>query len=278
MMPLNALLFALLGALINTYRPENRIGWLATLYGLGLTAALLLETYGRCGFEGMLPLPNYDYALWLASILAPLAFLTLTLFPLLFPDGHYLSKRWQRFGRLAVTLALIFAVLEAIWPIPMMVGIIDFESLAKPFSLKIPSTPLLDTIVREGEGYVTLLMFLAGIVSLVVRWRQSYGDERQQMKWLVYHLATAGVFFLASRIDRRSTIYPPIFDGWFYLIELAILLAGAADRPGLCHLQVSALRHRHHRQPYAGLRLVDRAAGADLLRQHHRAAAALYDR
>lgn len=34
LVPLNALAFALLGALVNLFRPENRFGWLASLHGL----------------------------------------------------------------------------------------------------------------------------------------------------------------------------------------------------------------------------------------------------
>ena len=45
------------------------------------------------------------------------------------------------------------------------------------------------------------------------------------MKWLVYHLATAGLLFIAIE-TIGVTIYPAIFDGWFYLIALAIFWLG----------------------------------------------------
>lgn len=225
MMPLNALLFAGLGALINTFQPANRIGWLVSLYGFGLTSGLLLETYGRCGLEGRLPLPNYDYALWIGTNAMPFAFIMLALLPMLFPTGTFLSDGWRRFGLLAAALAIILGGLYAIWPAPMQIGVIDLQQVAKPVSLDISTAPVVDRFVLGSKVWTTLLIFLVGIVSLVLRWRRARGDERQQMKWLAFLLATSGVLFLAVE-GIGLTVYPPIFDGWFYLIELAVFWLG----------------------------------------------------
>ena len=62
-------------------------------------------------------------------------------------------------------------------------------------------------------------MFLAGIVSLVLRWRRSSGEPRQQIKWLAFFFATAGTLFLAIEV-LGAAFYPAIFEGWFYLLAL----------------------------------------------------------
>jgi MFS superfamily sulfate permease-like transporter len=70
-----------------------------------------------------------------------------------------------------------------------------------------------------------MFFFLAGIASLVLRWRGASGEVRQQIKWLAYFLATAGVMFIVVEIIGEM-VYPAIFEGWFYLIELAIFWLG----------------------------------------------------
>jgi hypothetical protein len=218
MVPLNGLAFALLGTLINTFRPDNRFGWLANLYGVGIMWTNFASGYGQCAFEGRAALAGGDYAVWLNNVMTSFAFLSLALMPWLFPDGRFLTARWRRAGLVGIGLALVFTALKAIWPAPMPVDPYGRIRIDNPLSLPAPDLPWLDAFMA-GPNNLIILMFLLGIISLVLRWRRSSGEPRQQIKWLAFFFATAGTLFLAVEVIG-SAFYPAIFDGWFYLLAL----------------------------------------------------------
>jgi hypothetical protein len=218
MVPLNGLAFALLGTLIITYRPDNRFGWLANLYGVALMWTTFVSGYGQCTLEGRAALPGGEYAVWLNNVLSNIAFMALALMPWLFPDGRFLTARWRRVGLLGIALVLVLTVLRAIWPAPLRVDPLGRLWIDNPFSLPMPDLPWLDALMA-GPNNLIILMFLAGIISLVLRWRRSSGEPRQQIKWLAFFFATAGTLFLAVEVVGAA-FYPAIFDGWFYLFVL----------------------------------------------------------
>jgi hypothetical protein len=224
MLPLNGLAFALLGTLINTHRPGNRFGWLANLYGVGMMWVPLVSGYGQCGFAGRAALAGGDYAIWLSSVLEPIVFMLLALMPWLFPDGRFLSAHWRRIGLIGISLVLVLTVLKAIWPGLLRVDPLGRNWIENPLSLVASSAPWLDSVVG-GATSIVMAMFLAGIVSLVLRWRRSCGEMRQQIKWLAFFFATSGTLFLAVEV-LGAALYPAIFDGWFYLLVLLLFWLG----------------------------------------------------
>jgi hypothetical protein len=207
-----------LGTLIITYRPDNRFGWLANLYGVALMWTTFVSGYGQCTLEGRAALPGGEYAVWLNNVLSNIAFMALALMPWLFPDGRFLTARWRRVGLLGIALVLVLTVLRAIWPAPLRVDPLGRLWIDNPFSLPMPDLPWLDALMA-GPNNLIILMFLAGIISLVLRWRRSSGEPRQQIKWLAFFFATAGTLFLAVEVVGAA-FYPAIFDGWFYLFVL----------------------------------------------------------
>jgi hypothetical protein len=218
MVPLNALAFVLLGTLIITYRPDNRFGWLANLYGVAIMWANLVSGYGQCAFEGAAALAGGNYATWLNSLLEPVAFMTLALTPWLFPDGRFLTARWRRVGLVGIALVVVLTVLQAIGPAPLRVDPLGRLWIDNPLSLPIPDLSWLDVFIA-GPNNLIILMFLGGIISFVLRWRRSSGEPRQQLKWLAFFFATAGTLFLAVEVLGQA-FYPTIFEGWFYLFVL----------------------------------------------------------
>jgi hypothetical protein len=218
MIPLNGLAFALLGTLIITYRPDNRFGWLANLYGVAIMWTSFVSSYGLCSIEGRAVLAGGDYAVWLDNVLNNVAFLSLALMPWLFPDGRFLTARWRRVGLVGIALALVFTALRAIWPAPLRVDPYGRIWIDNPLSLPAPDLPWLDAFIA-GPNNLIILVFFLGIISLVLRWRRSSGEPRQQIKWLAFFFATAGTLFMAVEV-LGAAFYPAIFDGWFYLLVL----------------------------------------------------------
>ena len=225
MIPAAALGFSLLGTLIITYRPENRIGWLVSLIGLGLVMGILVESYGGCSLSGIISFSVGSLAIWFSKLILSMVFLGLVLFPSIFPDGHFLSSRWKRLGMIAIIGYGLITLLRAVWPGPMLYLTVDDIPVENPIGLSFQVSPILDSIIFQGGDLFPMFFFLAGIASLVVRWRGASGEVRQQIKWLAYFLATAGVMFIVVEIIGEM-VYPAIFEGWFYLFELAIFWLG----------------------------------------------------
>jgi hypothetical protein len=218
MLPLNALGFAILGVLVIKHQPENRIGWVSLLYGFGFTLGFVGANFGSSQTE----LPGRAQLVWLIHV-ADLSTYLLALFIWLFPDGKFLSKHWRRacFTLLSITLA--FAFLTYFWP-GQINNLLD-EWVDNPFALPVATTPFLDNFIFQADAILGPAFFLVGIISLILRWRRAEGVVRQQMKWLAFFLMTSGVLFISVEVIGES-FYPPIFDGWFYLIELSIFWFG----------------------------------------------------
>jgi hypothetical protein len=225
MIPATAIGLSLLGTLIITYRPENRIGWLVSLIGLGLMMGILVESYGGCSLSGIISFPLGSLAIWFSKLILSLVFLGLVLFPSIFPDGHFLSPGWKRLGVIAISGYVLVTLLRAVWPGPMLYMNVGDIQVENPIGLSFQVSPIFNSFVFQGGDLFPMFFFLAGIASLVLRWRGASGEVRQQIKWLAYFLATAGVMFIVVEIIGEM-VYPAIFEGWFYLIELAIFWLG----------------------------------------------------
>ncbi len=177
--------FAVLGLVIVSRRPENRIGWIylliAVLMPLQPLAALY---YRRSVISG--GLPGADWAAWLSNWVSVLVFPAgLALFAfLLFPSGRLPSPRWRFVARLAVVLVAVTILATAFDPAAISVAG-DLPSVANPVGV---SGPGLDVI-----GAVAFLLGLALIAvtigGLVVRGRRATPLERQQVKLLAYAAA-----------------------------------------------------------------------------------------
>ena len=225
LIPLNGLVFAVLGTLLVTHRPGNRFGWLASVYGLSVMWMLAAMAYGECSFEGRAALAGGDFAVWLGYTLQIPAFISLALLPWLFPDGRFLTVRWRRVALAGIAAVLVLGGLRAIWPVPVRVDSFGRNWIENPVAVNVPTTPWLDAVLTFDGNNLVFLLFLAGIVSLVLRWRRSSGEVRQQIKWLAFFFGTSGTLFLAVEL-LGSAFYPAIWDGWFYFFELLLFWLG----------------------------------------------------
>ncbi|MGH3028777.1 MAG: hypothetical protein ACRDMW_09490, partial [Gaiellaceae bacterium] len=116
-------LFGIVGALIVSREPGNRIGWLL-LYGSGATAASFvcgeLTTYlvreGVTEGLGVGILALVSDAGWVVGIIPVLLFI-----PLLFPDGHLPSRRWWPLAALAWAL-IAFLLIAVAFATPRFSG------------------------------------------------------------------------------------------------------------------------------------------------------------
>ncbi len=198
-LPLNTWIFSLtmpayvfVGTLIFVHHPGNRIGRLCLLIGWLLIPGFVgLEQRAALSFFNIETLSPFiiRISLTLMQIVVMLIFVYV---PLLFPDGQYLSRNWRRFGKWLAILMALPILLTLIQP----GNIFDWGqgqelNIINPLAV---NWPWLADIAQLTLLYVwvipTLLAILAAIGSLVLRWRRSDEQARQQIKWVVYFLST----------------------------------------------------------------------------------------
>jgi len=200
-----AITFSLVGALVASRRPANRMGWLFLAAGidsgiLGLTR----QYYTRSITAG--PLPLAVWAAWLQNWILFLLFptgLALFLF-LLFPNGHLPSRRWRILAWLAGGMSLVLAVLIILDPATIQPRD-DLRGVANP------------TGVAAFHGFTSgaagaplfllgLSLLVASVVAVGIRLRRARGEERQQLKWFAY----AGLTTVVSVVGvvLASLVFP----------------------------------------------------------------------
>jgi len=202
--------FAALGALIVSRQRGNATGWLFVVVALFFSVCHNLAqnyaVYALVVDPGTWPAGKA--AFWLASTALDTVYVTaMTLLLLLFPDGRPLTRRW----RPAVAAALLGALLG------VANGFVDFSSSApldhirNPLAVKGAWESVLD-VARAVGLLLSLGAFVAGVASMVLRFRRATGIEREQVK-----LVAAGVVVV-------TIVF--VFTG-------VLSLAGAGDSSGL---------------------------------------------
>jgi hypothetical protein len=227
MIPLLALSFSLLGMLVIKYQPENRIGWLFVVGGTAMLLGFVADGYHQCALRGTRELPGAAYSGWIGALGflsgVPLFFVYL---PFWFPDGQYISSFYRRLGNAVFISFAVMILLVAVWPGPMDFLALEGELVSEnPFGLNIGPPDWLDRLLRSLVISAQTIFALTAMLSLIQRWHRSSGETRQQLKWFAYFLATAGLLFIGVEIIGEA-FYPAIFDGWFYLVELAAFWLG----------------------------------------------------
>jgi signal transduction histidine kinase len=174
--------FAAVGALVASRQPKNTIGWIFCALGLFLTssgAGGQYAIYAVMSSPGSLP--GGGTAAWLEAFLnGPIIIALFALLLLLFPDGWPLSRRW----RAVLWLDLIAAVLLFVGsfkPGPMETSSLN---VTNPFGIEEIGS-LLNVLSNVGL-YLALAVTAVGAVSLMVRFRRSRAEERQQIKWFAF--------------------------------------------------------------------------------------------
>jgi hypothetical protein len=152
----------------------------------------LFDFYGVYGLAkpDTVPFPVVSYALvewlWLPTVGLLAIYLLL-----LFPDGRLPSRRWRPLAWLSGLVIVLLCVDGVLAPGELT----DLEGVRNPFGLE--GAPWL-----VDAEIVLLLIFvaciLASVVSLILRYRHSGGEVREQIKWIA--LAGSLVGLLLSTV------------------------------------------------------------------------------
>jgi hypothetical protein len=212
------LAFPIMGALIASRRPHNPIGWICLAVGSLFLLLGVSEYYSVYGVAepGSVPFPIG--VAWLSNWLwMPAVGLFATYLFLLFPDGRLPSRRWLPLawfsGALIVVLSLGFGLAPG--PVASLP-----RGIRNPFGLE--GLPWLSDAANVGFPLLALCI-LASVASLVLRYRRSRGEEREQIKWIAFAASVIGLLFLIGLVI--SLIYGSTPPSWTRLLDTMTALS-----------------------------------------------------
>jgi len=185
------LVTASVGSLIGWRRPGNRIGWLLWFAAFAFASGALIVSYVQVAYLDQAgSMPVGPALVWLGDLLFVLGFgVAGTYLLLLFPTGRLPSPRWRPVAW-AAALSMALSILG------VLLGPGSFEGL--PIENPLASEGM-DPLLLGAGFFLLLGVILASVASLVVRYRRSVGEERQQLKW-----AALGVVALGAGVAGSS--------------------------------------------------------------------------
>ena len=189
-----ALAYPTVGALIASRLPTNPIGWIFCGLGLLYVAQRFTEAYADYALLVNLALPAGEYVAWFSNTVAggSLLILVAVFLLLLFPNGRLLSRRWWLVAWTAILGAAIGALGDALYPgnLPTHTYVENPFGVLGIISGGLTTYDLFTASVLLGW---TLLLTsqIAALVSLILRLHRARGDERQQIKWVLYAVVPA---------------------------------------------------------------------------------------
>jgi hypothetical protein len=192
--------------------------------GALLAFAYGCDVYGAAGANADPVWPGAAYASLVGEALfvVPIV-LALIVIPLIFPDGHLISRRWRLVVWLVVVALAANTVGTLIGPTTATDGV------GNP--LAIPGLEPLAEALGGFASATSVIGFGAAAAALWVRYRRGDITERQQLKWLVAVAALAAIFFpIAFTLPVQQIANVAFILGSLTLVALPLAIALAVLR------------------------------------------------
>jgi signal transduction histidine kinase len=233
--------YTTIGALIASRTTGNPIGWLLMMLGVGFLLGGFTDEYLRFALRrGIADAPPTVFMGWLTNWIFLFVAVPVPWIFLLFPNGTLPSRRW-RFVAIGVAVLSGLLLLAAI----LNPGDIDIDA---PAGVNTPQNPTGVPALRDAidvvftiAGFGLLGLGFLTVVALVLRYRRSVGDERQQMRWFVAAVAVAAPLLIVAIVtgwglegDETTPINDVVFFAFFIVIGIGL--------PGACAIAI--LRYR----------------------------------
>ena len=211
---------ALVGSLVGSRQPRNPVGWFILGHALCFSLGEFGRQYAIYGVftePGALPFARTmiwpTYWVWYPGLT-----LMISLLPLYFPDGRLVSRRWRWITWLVVIFCICATGVFMIRPgdneakgIPNPLGIESLGHVARASSV-------LSIVLSAGW----LLLGAAAVASLMVRFKRSNLEKRQQLKWFVYAVV---LFLLVNTVGQLFSIelLPSVVREFLFVFTLESL-------------------------------------------------------
>jgi len=189
-----ALAFGTVGALVSGRLPDNRVGWVFCIIGVAVALGNLGYQYAdQVLFGSASGLPAGELAAWSQNLMIPPCFGLIAVALMLFPDGRLPSPRW----RPAVVIALTGSTFEFVG-YALRPGRLDapFDAVVNPVGVA-GGFGLFEVVSSIGWPLMGLGLVLAA-AAMRRRSKHATGLERQQLKWVTFAAAIAGVLIAAD--------------------------------------------------------------------------------
>jgi len=227
------LAFPIVGALVASRRPQNPIGWICLADGLLWMFLGVTDSYSVYGVArpGSVPFPVAIGTLGNQWLWVPTVGLLGIYLILLFPDGKLPSRRWRPLAWFSAVMIVLLSVTEGLAPGPLE----NQGGVRNPFGVE--ALPWL-----QDAAYIVLpllpLCIVASAVSMVLRFRRSRGEVRQQIKWITFVASLVGLLYLIAMIGQLVFVLavsggdgglPPI--PWWLELLFSVAVLGFAGVP-----------------------------------------------
>jgi signal transduction histidine kinase len=176
------------GFVVASRRPANRVGWVFLVAGLGLG----LGSFGRAyGLHALAAAPGSwpagQAAAWLANWIWVIPIAMLAFLFLLFPTGRLRSRRWRPAawfvgGAFTFTTAYMLVSATGSWSHP----------------LGFPGEQTQNLLVLLTTITLLVAALVVSVAAVVVRFTRSSGEERLQLKWFAAAALLVVVTFIPS--------------------------------------------------------------------------------
>ncbi|HSS91790.1 MAG TPA: histidine kinase [Streptosporangiaceae bacterium] len=201
------------GFVLASRRPANRIGWLFLTAGLLLAVEAFGTQYGlRALVAAPGSLPAGRAFAWSANSLSVLPIVILAFVFLLFPTGHLRSRRWRP---AAWSIAAVFALAVVVG---LVIATRYWSHPVNSFSSGIPA-------YLTATFFVIVAALVVGVAALVVRFARSSGEERLQLKWFAAAALLVVVTMIASFLANGAAVANVLNSLAFLCLFAAIAIA-----------------------------------------------------
>lgn len=239
------------GLLIGRQQSRHPVGWLLVAQALlGVGGAVLWQVAMLSRFEPHAGLGAAAGWAALQESLGQLQLGAVLLTLLVFPTGRPPSPRWKPLLWATILVFLAWSLLHVLAPGPVRED--PFMGQANPWALPVPGLRALRRAALPSAAVVGVLI----LISLIVRYRHSRGEQRQQIRWVGLLVAAVPLSLLALLI--ATAFGRPVADVagtalWvLYQVALPIAIVVAVTRYRLYDLDLVVNRG----VVYAGLSLV----------------------
>jgi signal transduction histidine kinase len=211
-------LIAIVALLIATRQWTNPIGWIL-LVGVAVSS---FDLFSQSFVTYALP-ESPAAARMVAALAYPLnvSAALVAIMLLLFPTGRLPSPRWGVVLWLAIAAGALQVAHRALRPGALRIA----PTEQNPFGMQ-AMTPILPAIEVASQIGLTLALLCAA-ASLVLRWRHTEGDERQQLRWIAYTVPPWAIVFAAT-VALPQALQPVVRVVYFLVLALFVIALGVA--------------------------------------------------
>jgi signal transduction histidine kinase len=213
------LALATVGAVVASRIPSNPLGWIYCAAAILTTMQEVLTQYSRyVSYTKPGILPGGVLTMWVANwVWAPGFSLVLVFSFLLFPDGRLPSRRWRPAAWCSAAVVALLTITSALYTADYTDSI--GRPVPNPFTI-----PALSGFFNAALGVAQILFVLpvaVALASLIARFRRSHGEEREQIKWLLWSAALIAVFMALPLHQGESEVANTITGVLITLIPIS---------------------------------------------------------